>query len=77
MTTTTTMRTTRTKYQVSGMTCGHCEGAVTEEVSQIAGVQHVDVSAATGILVVTSAGELADAQIFAAVEEAGYRAVRF
>lgn len=66
-----------TKYQVTGMTCGHCEGAVKDEVSLIAGVQHVDVSAATGILVVTSAGELDDALVFAAVEEAGYAAVRF
>jgi copper chaperone len=66
-----------TKYQVTGMTCGHCEGAVTAEVSQIAGVAHVDVSAATGILVVTSTGELDDTQVFAAVEEAGYAAVRF
>lgn len=66
-----------TKYQVTGMTCGHCERAIIAEVGQIGGVEHVDVSAATGILVVTSAAELDDAQVSAAVEEAGYSAVRF
>jgi copper chaperone len=66
-----------TKYQVTGMTCGHCERAVIAEVAQIGGVDHVDVSAATGILVVTSTIELDDGQVSAAVEEAGYSAVRF
>jgi copper chaperone len=67
---------TTIKYQVTGMTCAHCERAITQEVSQIAGVDNIDVSAATGILVVTSTGELDDAQILTAVEEAGYTAVR-
>ena len=67
---------TTTKYQVTGMTCAHCEGAITQEVSQIAGVGNIDISAATGILVLTSTGELDDAQVLAAVEEAGYAGVR-
>lgn len=67
---------TTTTYQVTGMSCAHCEGAITQEVSQIAGVEHIDVSAATGILAVTSAGELSDAEVLAAVEEAGYSGVR-
>ncbi|ALI25143.1 heavy-metal-associated domain-containing protein [Mycolicibacterium fortuitum] len=67
---------TTTTYQVTGMTCGHCEGAITREVSQVAGVQRIDVSAATGRLAVTSAGELDDAAVLAAVEEAGYSGVR-
>ena len=46
-----------TKYQVTGMTCGHCERAIIAEVGQIGGVEHVDVSAATGILVVTSTAD--------------------
>ncbi|MDT5336405.1 MAG: hypothetical protein QOD90_1910 [Mycobacterium sp.] len=66
-----------TKYQVTGMTCGHCERAIIAEVGQIGGVEHVDVSAATGILVVTSSGEPDDGRILAAVDEAGYSAVRF
>jgi copper chaperone CopZ len=66
-----------TKYQVTGMTCAHCERAVTAEVGELDGVEHVDVSAATGILVVTSKGEVDDGRVLAAVEEAGYAAVRF
>lgn len=67
---------TTTTYQVTGMSCAHCEGAITREVGQIAGVEHIDVSAATGILAVTSTGELDDAAVLAAVEEAGYAGVR-
>ncbi|MBN9632174.1 MAG: heavy-metal-associated domain-containing protein [Actinobacteria bacterium] len=65
-----------TEYEVTGMTCGHCEMSVREEVEQIAGIENIDVSATTGKLVVTSATDLDDAQVFAAVKEAGYSAVR-
>ncbi|WP_043497149.1 heavy-metal-associated domain-containing protein [Georgenia sp. SUBG003] len=58
------------------MTCGHCEMAVREEVGQIAGVERIDVSAQTGRLVVTSSGPVDDAAVLAAVDEAGYAAVR-
>ena len=65
-----------TEYQVTGMTCDHCEHAVSTEVSQVPDVQSVEVSAATGRLVVTSAAPVQDEQIVAAVDEAGYQAVR-
>ncbi|MDQ0727847.1 heavy-metal-associated domain-containing protein [Microbacterium sp. W4I20] len=64
------------EYQVTGMTCGHCEMSVREEVGQIAGVEDIRVSAQSGLLSVTSAADIDDAQILAAVEEAGYSAVR-
>lgn len=64
------------EYQVTGMTCGHCETSIREEVGEIAGVERIDVSARTGRLVVTATGELDDARVLAAVEEAGYSAVR-
>jgi copper chaperone len=64
------------EYQVTGMTCGHCEMSVREEVAEIAGVEDIQVSAETGKLVVTGSGELDDAKVLAAVEEAGYSAVR-
>ncbi len=67
---------TTTEYQVTGMSCGHCEAAVREEVGKLPGVQKIDVSAATGSLVVTSAADLDDAAVLAAVDEAGYSAVR-
>ncbi|MCS4275226.1 copper chaperone CopZ [Mycetocola sp. BIGb0189] len=65
-----------TEYRVTGMTCGHCESSVREEVEQIAGVEDIRVSAQTGELVITSAAELDDAAVLAAVTEAGYSAVR-
>ncbi|WP_137146012.1 heavy-metal-associated domain-containing protein [Mycolicibacterium sp. CR10] len=63
-------------YAVTGMTCGHCELSVREEVSEVAGVQDVEVSATTGTLIVTSNGPVDHAQILRAVDEAGYSAVR-
>ena len=63
-------------YTVTGMTCGHCVASVTEEVSEIPGVQDIQVSAQTGKLNVTAEGEIDDAKVLAAVEEAGYSAVR-
>jgi len=65
-----------TEYQVTGMTCGHCEMSVREEVGQIAGVDAVEVSAQTGKLVVTASGPISDADVLSAVDEAGYSAVR-
>jgi len=63
-------------YNVTGMSCGHCEASVRGEVSKIAGVADVSVSAASGVLTVVSAQEIADEIVIAAVDEAGYSAVR-
>ncbi|MEI3865741.1 heavy-metal-associated domain-containing protein [Microbacterium sp. CCNWLW134] len=67
---------TTTEYTVTGMTCGHCEMSVREEVSEIAGLTVVDVSAQTGKLVVSAETPVDDAAVIAAVEEAGYQAAR-
>jgi copper chaperone CopZ len=67
---------TATEFQVSGMTCGHCEQSVREEVAGVAGVEQIEVSAATGRLVVHSTTPVADDTIEAAVRAAGYDAVR-
>ena len=67
---------TTNEYTVTGMTCGHCEMSVREEVGQIAGIQDIQVSAKTGKLAVTASDAIDDAQVLAAVEEAGYSAVR-
>lgn len=67
---------TTTEFHVTGMTCGHCEQAVSQEVRQIAGVADVEVSAATGRLLVTANAPVTDEQVLAAVDEAGYTAVR-
>ncbi len=58
---------------VSGMTCGHCVASVTEEISEIDGVTEVAVDLPTGAVTVTSTKPVGDADVRAAVEEAGYR----
>ncbi|MEO3973968.1 cation transporter [Streptomyces sp. CAU 1734] len=64
-----------TVYEVSGMTCGHCEGAISAEISAIAGVTSVTAVAATGKVTVVSAAPLDEAAVREAVDEAGYELV--
>jgi copper chaperone len=64
--------TTTSTYTVDGMTCGHCVAAVTEELSKLDGVSHVDVDLRSGRVTVESDGPLADDDVAAAVDEAGY-----
>lgn len=66
---------TITQFQVTGMTCGHCEMSVREEVEEIVGVTGVQVSHRTGQLTVTSDQPVDEVAVVAAVEEAGYQAV--
>jgi copper chaperone CopZ len=61
-----------TVYQVTGMTCGHCEGAVSSEISELPGVSSVTAVAATGRVTVVSEAPLDEAAVRAAVDEAGY-----
>jgi copper chaperone len=59
-------------YTVTGMTCGHCVQAVTQEISKIDGVTAVDVDLATGRVTVQADRPVDDAAVEAAVDEAGY-----
>ncbi|CAM5686942.1 heavy-metal-associated domain-containing protein [Streptomyces purpurascens] len=61
-----------TVYKVSGMSCGHCEGAVSGEISEISGVSSVTAVAKTGEVTVVSAAPLEDEAVRAAVDEAGF-----
>ncbi len=61
-------------YSVSGMTCQHCVASVTEEVSEVPGVESVEVDLGSGRLVVHGDG-VDDAAVRAAVDEAGYAVV--
>lgn len=65
------MATTST-YTVTGMTCGHCVQSVQTEIGKIDGVTSVDVDLASGRVVVVGSAPVADADIAAAVDEAGY-----
>ncbi|WP_426363969.1 heavy-metal-associated domain-containing protein [Streptomyces sp. E-08] len=64
-----------TVYQVKGMTCGHCEGAVSGEISEIPGVSTVTAVAKTGEVTVVSDAPLDREAVAAAVDEAGYELV--
>jgi copper chaperone CopZ len=67
--------TTTTTYTVSGMHCGHCVAAVTEEISQLSGVEQVQVDMVAGresTVAVTSVAPLPQQAVRAAVIEAGY-----
>ncbi|KOG38251.1 heavy-metal-associated domain-containing protein [Streptomyces decoyicus] len=64
-----------TTYKVTGMTCGHCEGAVTSELGGLAGVSSVQAVATTGLVTVTSKAPLDEDAVRAAVDEAGYELV--
>jgi copper chaperone len=66
---------TTTTYSVTGMTCGHCTSAVTEELSKLIGVQQVSidlVAGGTSAVHVTSESALDEAAVREAVDEAGY-----
>lgn len=58
-------------YTVTGMTCGHCEMSVKEEVGEIAGVTDVTADHSTGAVSVSGEG-FTDEQVAAAIAEAGY-----
>ncbi|MFI8456021.1 heavy-metal-associated domain-containing protein [Kitasatospora sp. NPDC085464] len=59
-------------FQVKGMTCGHCVTSVTAELKRIEGVTDVAVDLVSGRVTVGSTRPLADADVAAAVDEAGY-----
>jgi copper chaperone CopZ len=67
---------TTNEFQVTGMSCGHCESAVRGEVAKVAGVEQIEVSAASGRLLISASAPLDDAAVLAAVAEAGYEAAR-
>lgn len=66
---------TQTTFLVPGMTCGHCEKAVTEEVSKIDGVTGVTIDLESKSVTVDSTKPVAWDAFVAAVDEAGFEAV--
>ncbi|WP_327315181.1 heavy-metal-associated domain-containing protein [Streptomyces sp. NBC_01235] len=70
-----TLGSVTTVYKVSGMSCGHCEGAVSGELSELSGVASVKAVASTGEVTVVSAGVLDEEAVRAAVDEAGFELV--
>ena len=74
--TTTVVATVAQKFTVTGMTCSHCERAVTAEVSKLDGVTRVAVDLATGTVITESVETLPLEDVAAAVDEAGYELAR-
>ncbi len=66
------MSTTEKTYAVEGMTCGHCEMSVREEVEELAGVESAEADHSAGRLVVRGE-DVDDEAVRAAVEAAGYK----
>jgi copper chaperone CopZ len=67
--------TTVTKLAVTGMTCGHCVSAVTNELKGVQDVQDVSVelhAGDTSLVRVISKLPLAEAPLRDAIDEAGY-----
>lgn len=61
-----------TQLNVTGMTCGHCQGAVKSALEAVSGVKSVEVDLDSGLAKV--AGEAEVQQLLDAIEEAGYQA---
>ena len=66
------------EFLVTGMTCGHCVSSVTEELSELEGVDSVEVELNAGgasRVSVSASRPLDEATVRAAVAEAGYELV--
>ncbi len=61
-------------YSVAGMTCGHCAHAVSSELAELEGVTSVDVdlvAGGTSTVTITASAPLSEADVAAALDEAG------
>jgi copper ion binding protein len=64
-----------TTFQVQGMTCSHCERAISQEIGRVAAVRSVVVDLPAGAVTVSVDTAVDRADIAAAVDEAGYALV--
>jgi copper chaperone len=61
-------------FPVTGLTCGHCVGAISSELSVLAGVTDVQIDLVvegTSTVKVTADQELTDDEVAMALDEAG------
>ena len=61
------------KYSVPAIHCAHCAMSIREEVSEVEGVEDVDVDLDTKVVTIRGL-ELDDTELRAAIVEAGYEA---
>ncbi len=62
------------KLEISGMSCGHCVSHVKSALESIEGVSQAEVSLENHEAEVTLSDQVVDADLIAAVEQAGYQA---
>ena len=70
----------KTTLSISGMTCGHCEKAITSELTALPGVTDVVIGLVpngTSTVTVTSTNALSEAVVRSLVAEEGYGLVGF
>jgi copper chaperone len=68
------MAMTTQRFGATGLTCGHCVHAVTEELTALDGVEAAEVelvNGGTSVVTVTGGRELTEAEIAEALDEAG------
>jgi copper chaperone len=61
-----------TTYRVPDVSCEHCVGAITQELTKLPGVARVDVDLATKQVRVDHDATVSDAQLREGINEAGY-----
>ncbi|MEU5945808.1 heavy-metal-associated domain-containing protein [Micromonospora sp. NPDC047465] len=65
-----------TVYKVTGMTCNSCANKVKNLLSELDGVDAVEVDLAAGRATLRAGRDIDDARVVEALEEAGYEAAR-
>lgn len=65
---------TTQRFEATGLTCGHCARAVSEELAAVEGVLEVEVEVVEGgrsVVTVVTERDLTDDEVGAALDEAG------
>ena len=62
-------------YLTPGISTGHCQAAIMEELARLDGINSVIVDLEANLVRIT-ADEIDDAAVIAAVDQAGYEAIR-
>ena len=65
------MEPTTLTFVVPGVSCAHCQAAITDEVGVLDGVEQVIVDLATNVVTVTGR-DVSQAAVVQAIDEAGY-----
>lgn len=61
-----------TTYRVPDVSCEHCVRAITQELTKLPGVGHVDVDLGQKLVTVRHDSSVSDAQLREGIAEAGY-----